>query len=119
MEPMEKVIAHIIQQHPEYHDMLEQEDIALNKDFLPEAGETNPFLHISMHISLQEQISVDRPHGITAAYKELIMGKGDAHTAEHIMMECLGQMLWEAQRNNQTPDEHAYLECIKNLIRSN
>ncbi len=118
MEPMEQVIANIIQQHPEYHSLLEQKELALDKDFLPEMGETNPFLHISMHIGIQEQISIDRPPGITTAYKELIMSKGDAHTAEHIMMDCLAQMLWDSQRDNKTPNEHAYLECIKSLIRS-
>lgn len=117
MEPMEKVLADIIQQHPEYHTMLEQEDQALTRDFLPESGESNPFLHISMHLSMQEQISIDRPPGITAAYKELVMGIGDVHEAEHIMMECLGLMLWEAQKNNGIPDEQAYLDCVKTLLR--
>ncbi len=116
MEPMEKVVAEIIQQHPEYHPILEQQDLALEKDYLPDAGETNPFLHMSMHISLQEQVSTDRPPGITIAYRKLIMGRGDAHAADHMMMECLGRMLWEAQRNNRMPDEQAYLECIRNLI---
>ncbi len=115
MEPMEKVVADVIQQHPEYHSMLEQEDLALEKDYLPEGGETNPFLHLSMHISLQEQISTDRPPGISAAYRKLLMGSGDAHAADHQMMECLGRMLWEAQRENRMPDEQAYLECIKSL----
>ncbi len=115
MEPMEKIVADTIQQHPEYHSILEQQDLALEKDYLPDAGETNPFLHMSMHISLQEQISTDRPPGITTAYHKLIIGSGDAHAADHMMMECLGRMLWEAQRNNRLPDEQAYLECIKGL----
>jgi hypothetical protein len=117
MEPMEKLIAEIIRQHPEYHALLEQADLAVEKDFLPEAGETNPFLHLSMHISLQEQISTDRPSGITAAYRELVMSKGDAHMAEHMMMDCIGQMIWEAQRSNGIPNEQAYLICVKNLLR--
>jgi len=66
MEPMEKIVAEIIQQHPEYHSTLEQQDLALEKDYLPDSGETNPFLHMSMHISLQEQISTNRPPGITS-----------------------------------------------------
>jgi len=115
MEPMEKVIAGIIQLHPEYHTLLEQQDLALDKDYLPEAGETNPFLHLSMHVSLQEQISTDRPPGIAVAYRKLLLGSGDAHTADHKMMECLGRMLWEAQRENRMPDEQAYLECVKSL----
>ncbi len=115
MEPMEQIVASIIQQHPEYHSILEQQDLALEKEYLPEAGETNPFLHMSMHISLQEQVSTDRPPGITTAYRKLIMGSGDTHAADHMMMECLGRMLWEAQRDNRMPDEQAYLECIRGL----
>jgi hypothetical protein len=116
MEPMEKIIAGIIQEHPEYHPMLEQGDRALDKDFLAESGETNPFLHLSMHISLYEQISTDRPPGIRSAYRELVMSKGDAHEVDHVMMDCLAQMLWEAQINNATPDEQAYLACVKKLL---
>jgi hypothetical protein len=117
MEPMERIIAEIIHEHPEYHATLEQTDQVLDKDYFPETGETNPFLHLSMHISLQEQVSTDRPPGITAAYRELIMRKGGAHEADHLMMECLGQMLWDAQRENKIPDEQAYLACVKNLLR--
>ncbi len=118
MEPMEKIVAGIIQQHPEYHSMLEQQDQALEKDYLPEAGESNPFLHMSMHISLQEQISTNRPSGITASYRKLNMKTGDSHETEHMMMECLGRMLWEAQRNNRMPDEIAYLDCVEGLLQN-
>lgn len=117
MEPMEQLIADIVQHHPEYHSMLEQADEAVERDFLPETGETNPFLHLSMHISLQEQISTDRPPGITAAYRELVLSKGDAHSAEHMIMDCIAQMIWQAQTNNSTPDEQAYLGCVKNLLK--
>ncbi len=117
MEPMEKLIAEIIQQHPEYHALLDQADVAVEKEFIAEAGEANPFLHLSMHISLQEQISTDRPPGITSAYRELVMRKGDTHTAEHLMMDCIGQMIWKAQTSNSAPDEQAYLMCVKNLLK--
>ncbi len=117
MEPMEKVVASIIQQHPEYHSMLEQHDLALERDFLPEAGESNPFLHMSMHISLQEQISTDRPPGITPSYRKLLVTTGDSHQADHMMMECLGRMIWEAQANNTMPDEMAYLQCVNKLLK--
>jgi hypothetical protein len=115
-EPMEQLIAEIIQHHPEYHSLLEQADLAVERDFLPEMGEANPFLHLSMHVSLQEQISTDRPPGITAVYKQLVMNKADAHAAEHMMMECIAQMIWEAQTNNSTPNELKYLECVKKLL---
>ena len=119
MEPMEMVVANIIQQHPEYHSMLKQQDTALEKDFPPEAGETNPFLHMSMHLSIQEQISTDRPPGIAATYRKLLMSLGDSHEADHMVMECLGRMLWEAQTSNSMPDETAYLECVKGLQGKN
>ncbi len=115
MEPLEQVIAHIVQQHPEYHRMLETPEPILDKDFQPEGGLSNPFLHMGMHISLQEQVSTDRPAGITRLYQQIIGKIGDPHEAEHQMMECLGRMLWEAQRANRMPDEEAYLECLRSL----
>lgn len=117
MEPLEQIIAQIIQQHPEYHQLLENPDAALDKDFLPEGGQTNPFLHLGMHISIQEQISTNRPAGIRELYQQLANKLGDTHEAEHQIMECLGRMLWEAQRNNKMPDEQAYLKQIKSLVR--
>jgi hypothetical protein len=117
MEPLEKIIAQIVQQHPEYHRLIENPDAALDKDFLPEGGQTNPFLHLGMHISIQEQISTNRPTGIRNLYQQLAHGVGDAHEAEHQIMECLGRMLWEAQRNNQMPDENAYLKQVESLVQ--
>ena len=114
MDAMQQVIAHIIELHPEYHALLENE-AALDKDYTPEQGETNPFLHMSMHIALHEQLSTDRPVGIKALYQGIIMKQGSAHEAEHAMMECLGEALWLAQRNNSMPDELAYFECLKKL----
>ena len=86
-------------------------------EFLPETGDANPFLHLAMHLSLQEQISTDRPTGITALYQQLTRLTGDPHTADHQLMECLGVMLWEAQRNHALPDESAYLECVRGLFK--
>ena len=117
LDPLEEVISEIILQHPEYHKMLEAGEDVLDRDFQPEGGESNPFLHLGMHIGLQEQISTNRPSDITALYQQLVIKTGDAHEAEHQMMECLGRMLWDAQRAGRMPDEKAYLECIKSLIR--
>ena len=114
--PLESLISSIVQQHPEYHRLIENPDAALDRDFLPEGGETNPFLHLGMHISLQEQIATNRPAGINTLYQRLTTAIGDAHEAEHQLMECLGRMLWEAQSAGKMPDELAYLECVKNLI---
>lgn len=114
--PLETLISGIVEQHPEYHRLIENPDAALDRDFLPEGGETNPFLHLGMHISLQEQMATDRPAGISMLYQQLTAAIGDAHEAEHQLMECLGRMLWEAQSNGTVPDEQAYLACVQGLI---
>jgi len=116
LDPLEQLIAAIIQQHPEYHRLIEDPESALDRDFQPEAGQSNPFLHLGMHISLQEQLATDRPNGIALLYKQLVMQTGDTHTAEHQLMECLGRMLWEAQRAGRMPDETGYLECVRALL---
>ena len=112
MEPLETVIARIIELHPEYHALLENEK-ALEQDYTPEMGQTNPFLHMAMHISIQEQLSTDRPPGIRQLHQSMLKKIGDAHDTEHQMMECLGKMLWQAQSENKAPDENAYLDCLK------
>lgn len=114
LDAMQKIITHVIELHPEYQVLLENES-ALDKDYLPDQGEVNPFLHMSMHIALHEQISTDRPDGIKAVYQSIIMKQGTAHEAEHAMMDCLGEALWLAQRNNAMPDEILYFECLKKL----
>ena len=116
MDAMQQIIASIVELHPEYQPMLENE-AALDRDYLPEQGETNPFLHMSMHIALHEQISTDRPAGIKLVYQKLTLQHDSAHDAEHAMMDCLGEALWLAQRNNAMPDEQAYLACLQKLIR--
>jgi len=116
MTPLETLVSSIVGQHPEYHRLIENPDAALDRDFLPEGGETNPFLHLGMHISLQEQIGTNRPAGISALYHKLASAIGDAHEAEHQLMECLGRMLWEAQSAGKMPDEQSYLACVQRLI---
>jgi len=116
MEPLEHMIVSVVLEHPEYHELLADPENALHQEFPPEAGESNPFLHMAMHISLQEQISTDRPSGITGLYQRLTQRLGDVHEAEHQLMECLAHMLWEAQANQRMPDEQAYLECVKRLV---
>lgn len=117
LEPLEQLIVSVVMAHPEYQNLLADPETALDKEFLPESGESNPFLHMAMHISLQEQINTDRPPGITGFHQRLTRRLGDMHEAEHQLMECLAHMLWEAQTKQQMPDEQAYLECIKKLLR--
>lgn len=116
LEPLEQMIAQIVQQHPEYHALLSDEDTHLDKDYTPEMGETNPFLHMSMHIAIVEQLSIDRPAGIKELYQQLVARYKDSHTVEHQIMECLGQMMWEAQRNQAMPDDQQYMECLRKLL---
>lgn len=114
LEPLETLIANVVAQHPEYHSLLDSPN-SLEQDYAPEQGQTNPFLHMGMHISLAEQLATDRPTGIRELYLEITANSKDAHEAEHRMMECLGLILWEAQSQNRPPDEQAYLECLKRL----
>ena len=116
MEPLEKLIAEIIRQHPEYHHMLSHQEAALDRDYLPEVGQTNPFLHMSLHIAIQEQLASQRPEGIVDVYRALTAHCDDAHEAEHHMMGCLAEMLWQAQRDGTLPDEKIYMENLRNLL---
>ena len=114
LEPMEAIIAEVIELHPEYHPLLQQGPDIQHAEFTPESGESNPFLHMGMHITLREQAGADRPQGIAAIHQKLCTKLGP-HDAEHAMMECLGQVLWLAQRNNTMPDETAYIDCLTRL----
>ena len=116
MDAMGEIVANIVELHPEYHALLENDD-AIDKDYIPEHGETNPFLHMSMHIALHEQISTNRPAGIRDCYIQITKNTGSEHDAEHAMMECLGESLWLAQRNQTEPDEVIYLDCLKSLAK--
>ena len=116
LEPMETIISTLISQHPEYHDFFDNIEQNQDKDFTPEMGQTNPFLHLGMHMAIQEQVATRRPDGINTLYLSLCNKLGDSHEAEHKMMDCLGAMLWQAQRENIPPDENTYLECIKKLL---
>ncbi|MDH5784537.1 MAG: DUF1841 family protein [Chromatiales bacterium] len=115
VEPLEAMIIDVIILHPEYHSLLDSEEQALGHETSPEQGEVNPFLHMGMHIAIREQLSTSRPAGIDSAYDALLRRFSDPHAAEHRMMECLGEVMWLAQRNNSPPDEIAYLECLRSL----
>lgn len=114
LTPLETQIATIVALHPEYRAWLERGDAAVQADFRPEEGNVNPFLHLSMHLALREQVSTNRPAGIDAVHTRLAERHG-AHEAEHRMMEMLGRALWEAQRAGRAPDEQAYLETLRQL----
>ena len=113
LTPMETVAADWIGEHPEYHAELNDVDAALAAVYDVEAGRTNPFLHLSMHLSISEQVSIDQPRGIKQAYALLAAKRGSAHEAQHEVMECLGEMMWESQRSGLPPDGHKYIDCIR------
>jgi hypothetical protein len=117
LEPLEHIIAGVIREHPEYQAVLTDTETALIREYTPEMGQTNPFLHMGMHIAIQEQLGANRPTGILHVYQQLCRRVGDNHAAEHGMMECLGETLWEAQRNGVEPDERVYLERLRRLAR--
>lgn len=114
---LESIIADVVRMHPEYHAILDKGVEVLDKDWLPEGGEVNPFLHLGLHIAIREQLSIDRPAGIKAAYAALLHHTGDVMQTEHAMLECLAEALWRAQRDNRLPDETAYLACIRARAR--
>lgn len=116
MQPLEQMIAGVAQAHPEYHPLLDDPENGLFRDYSPEAGESNPFLHMAMHISLLEQIATERPPGIGDIHRRLCLRLGETHEAEHRMMECLAKLLWEAQSNGRMPDEQAYIDCMMRLL---
>ena len=115
LEPIEAIISDVILEHPEYHHYLDDKASSADSDFKPEQNETNPFLHMGMHIALKEQVSSDRPIGIKKLFNQLMTKSISVHDTEHKMMECLGQSLWEAQRDNSLPDENNYLECLRRI----
>jgi hypothetical protein len=106
-----------ILEHPEYHPDLEDEAEALVRNYAIEQGRTNPFLHLSMHLSISEQVSIDQPAGIRRACEALADKAGDLHDAHHQMMDCLGEMLWTAQRQKSPPDPNQYLDCVQRKLR--
>lgn len=108
----EVAAADIAARHPEYHDLLTDADASLDKDWGPEGGQMNPFLHLSLHLAIHEQLSIDQPRGIRAAFDQLRL-RMDPHDAEHVLVECLGEIIWRAQRTGGAMDAEAYVEAIR------
>ena len=115
LDALEAMIAQVISEHPEYQKIFNS-DASLEQEYFVEDGDTNPFLHMGLHISLHEQISTDRPVGIRDLYQQLQAKFGTAHDTEHQMMECLTESLWLAQRHNQPPSEADYLIALQKLL---
>jgi len=113
LEAIEIIASQWIAEHPEYHADFADADAALEKMYDVQAGVTNPFLHLSMHLSISEQSSIDQPRGIRQAVELLTAKRDSLHDAHHEAMECLGQMVWESQRADRPPDGAAYIDCVQ------
>ncbi len=116
LEPLEKQIVSLLTDHPEYHSLLNGDEDVIDRDFTANDGHENPFLHLSLHLALREQVGTDRPAGIASITRSLLLKHGDGHTVEHLMIEQLGLYLWEAQRQARAPDEAAYLNSLRELL---
>ncbi len=113
LEAIEIMASQWIDEHPEYHAELADSESALQKMYEVEAGQTNPFLHLSMHLSISEQCSIDQPRGIRQAVELLAARRDSLHEAHHETMECLGAMVWESQRAGRPPDGAGYIACVQ------
>jgi Domain of unknown function (DUF1841) len=118
LTPLETIASDWIDQHKEYDIVLSDLEASLLADYNMEQGNSNPFLHLSMHLSITEQITVDQPRGVRAAFDILTTKFGSAHEAHHEIMECLGEMIWNSQRNGLPPDGNAYIEALRKRISS-
>ena len=112
LEPLELQLAKIIEKHPEYQEIINN----LDTDYFPEQGKINPFLHINLHLTLQDQLSLDQPKGVKEVYNSLLKKNKDTHQVEHIMMEQIAEMIFNSQKNNKPMDQEQYLRSLKELI---
>ena len=113
LSALENIAAGLISMHPEYHATFEHPDRHVERDYSPEAGDINPFLHLSLHLAVAEQLAIDQPPGIRAQFERLRTARGDEHAALHAVLECLGEVIWSAQRLRASPDPALYLACLE------
>ena len=113
LSPLESQIAQVIEDHPEYQSALGEDELEAN--FAPEDRETNPFLHMGLHLSIRDQVATDRPPGISKVFQELVRKYSNSHEAEHRMLDCLAETLWEAQNQNAPPDEQKFLARLRKI----
>ena len=117
LTPLEAMALDWVRLHPEYDDAMTDVEAALARDYSVEGGQANPFLHLAMHLSISEQVSIDSPRGIRAAYEALSKKLDSTHDAQHEIMECLGEMIWKAQRSGLPPDGEAYIDAVKRRVQ--
>jgi hypothetical protein len=110
---LEKIALGVMLMHPEYHAILDAPEQFKNQEYFPEFGETNPFLHMSLHLSILEQVSINQPIGIAEIYQQLKLKHQNEHEAQHDILECLGDVIWQAQRNNTALDSDIYVQLLQ------
>ncbi|MEO5700376.1 MAG: DUF1841 family protein [Casimicrobiaceae bacterium] len=110
---LETIAAEIIAMHPEYHTVLQSPLRHAHRDYHPEVGEMNPFLHLSLHLAVAEQMAIDQPPGLRDHFTRIAAARGDEHAALHAVVECLGEVIWHAQRHRLPPDGSLYLACLE------
>ena len=110
---LEAMAVETIALHPEYHPIVENPERYVERDWQPESGQANPFLHLSLHLAIAEQLGADQPRGIRAEFERLRAARGDEHAALHALLECLGEVIWSAQRHGTPPDAALYLACVE------
>ncbi len=115
LEPLEAQLADLVAAHPEYHAVLEAGAASESREWTPEGGQSNPFLHLGLHMAVREGVATDRPPGLRAAFSTIAEASGSAHEAEHRLLDCLAETLWEAQRERRAPDESAFLARVRRL----
>jgi len=108
----EVAAADIAARHPEYQALLSDVNAAVDQEWTPEGGAMNPFLHLSLHLAIHEQVSIDQPPGIRMAFEQL-RARMDPHDAEHVLLECLGETIWRAQREGKPMDAMAYVDAVR------
>lgn len=116
LTPLEALIADVLVLHPEYQPLVRDPDTAVAFDLRKGGSQENPFLHMGLHLAVREQLSIDRPPGVRALHESLAARLGDAHDAEHALMESLAEALWEAQRSGRAPDEARYLDLARRRL---
>ena len=117
LSDLEKIALAVITLHPEYHALLVDTERNLDRDYAPEGGGINPFLHLSLHLALEEQLSIDQPRGLRAQFERIAAVSGSAHDAKHALLECLAETMWQAQRAGRPPDQALYLGCVESKFR--
>lgn len=113
LSELEKIALDVLTRHPEYRGILDHPERYSDRDYGPESGQINPFLHLNLHLAIEEQLSIDQPPGIRVEYERLRGLRGDEHEAKHDLLECLGEVLWQAQRDGMPLDAMRYLECLR------